>query len=375
MPTEIQNKLNRVSEFLSRHQLDGILLGHRANFAWITCGKDNYIASNSQNGVAAILATDKQRICFTNTIEAPRFSQEELAETGIEVVAHPWHDQAAGRKLLVELIAGRRIAADVADTGECDRYGAGLLKLPDDFVQLRWSLTPAEIQRYRQCGGRASAAIESACRKITPNMTEHQIAGILDEQVRARELLPVVTLVAADARLEQFRHPIPTDLRVERCCMLVTCASLGGLIANITRLVSFVPLTARLKKRQQAVCNVDAAINFSTRPGKTLGEMFGIIQQAYADNGFPGEWANHHQGGSTGYAGRETFAAPGVPIAVLENQAFAWNPSIAGVKSEDTILCTSDGVEFLTSPSENWPKLTATFGNRSVERADILVRA
>jgi Xaa-Pro aminopeptidase len=372
--SEIQTKSNRLSEFLSRHKLDGVLLGHRANFAWITCGKDNYIPSNSQNGVAAILATGRERICFTNTIESPRFVQEELAGTGIQVVAHPWHDAAAGRKALAKLIGGRRIAADVSDTGEFDRLGAGLQKLPEDFVQLRWSLTAAEVGRYRQGGRLASAAIESACRKISPKMTEHQIAGILDERVRAGGLLPVVTLVAADARLEKFRHPIPTDLRVQRYCMLVTCASLGGLISNITRVVSFEPLTARLKKRQRAVCNVDAAINLSTRPGKTLGQMFAVIQKAYAENGFAGEWANHHQGGSTGYAGREAFAVPGLSTKVLQDQAFAWNPSIAGVKSEDTILCTAEGVEFLTSPSATWPKIQAKFGKRTVERADILVR-
>jgi antitoxin VapB len=372
--SEIQTKLHRLGRFLSRHKLDGVLLGHRANFAWITGGKDNYIPSNSQNGVAAILATRRERICFTNTIESPRFSREELAGTGIEVVDYPWYDAAAGRKTLAKLIAGRRIAADVTDAGEFDRMGAGLRRLPDDFAQLRWSLTAAEIRRYRQGGRLASAAIESACRKIAPGMTEHQIAGILDREVRDRNLLPVVTLVAADGRVERFRHPIPTNLRVRRYCMLVTCASFGGLISNITRLVSFVPPSARLRKRQQAVCNVDAAVNLSTRPGKTLGEMFEIIATAYADNGFAGEWANHHQGGSTGYAGREAFATPGLDVAVLPNQAFAWNPSIAGVKSEDTILCRADGVEFLTSPSKDWPKIQARFGRRTLERADILVR-
>jgi Xaa-Pro aminopeptidase len=372
--SEIQTKLDRLEQFLARHQLDGVLLNHRANFAWITCGKSNFIPSNSQNGVASILATPRERICFTNSIESPRFAREELPGTGIKVVDFPWHEPEKGRKLLVDLIAGRRIAADVADNGNFDHFGAGLRRLPDDFVQLRWSLTAEEIERYRQGGKLASAAIESACRKIATGMSEHQIAGVLDQEVRDRGLVPVVTLVAADQRLAEFRHPIPTDLRMQRCCMLVTCASLGGLIANITRVVSFVPLSAEIKKRQQAVCNVDAAVNLSTKPGKTLGQMFDIIAQAYTDNGFAGEWAHHHQGGSTGYAGREAFAAPGLGIAVLENQAFAWNPSIAGVKSEDTILCTSKGIEFLTEPSREWPKLQVRIEGRTVERGDILVR-
>ena len=142
----------------------------------------------------------------------------------------------------------------------------------------------------------------------------------------------------------------------------------------MTRFVSFVPLSPEIRRKQQAVCNVDAAVNLSTRPGKTLGEMFKTLQKAYADNGFDGEYALHHQGGSTGYAGRDVFAEPGSSVAIVENQAFAWNPSITGVKSEDTILCTKSGIELITTISPDWPKIRGTFDGQSLDRADILVR-
>lgn len=374
MDDEIKTKLHRLTEFLDRHRLDGVFLNHRPNFAWITGGRDNHIAGNSPNGVAAILATRDSRICFTNTIEGPRFAEEELAGAGIEVVTYPWHDPKAATKKLKELIAGRKLAADPTDNGEFDRFAAGLLPLPADFSQLRWSLTEAEIRRYRDGGRRTSAAIESACRKIARKMTEHEIAAVLDAEVHSRGLIPVVTLVAADARVRRFRHPIPTETRVAQYCMLVTCASFGGLISNMTRFVSFEPLSPEIRKKQQAVCNVDAAVNLSTRPGKTLGELFAVLEKAYADNGHDGEYKLHHQGGSTGYAGRDVFAEPGCPVKVLENQAFAWNPSITGVKCEDTILCTKNGIEMITPISPDWPKVRGDFAGQSLHRADILLR-
>jgi Xaa-Pro dipeptidase len=250
MDNEIKTKMGRVAEYLDRHGLGGVFLNHRAGFAWITGGKDNHIASTSPSGVAGILVTRDSRICFTNTIEGPRFKDEELAGTGIEVVTFPWHDGKAGRKKMKELIAGRKIASDPTDGGDFDRFGAGFVPLPGDFSELRWALTPEEIQRYREGGRRTSAAIEAACRKIAIGMTEHEIAAVLDAEVHSRSMVPVVTLVAADERIAKFRHPIPTEQRVSRYCMLVSCASFGGLISNVTRFVSFAPLTADIRRRQ-----------------------------------------------------------------------------------------------------------------------------
>src|SRR5688572_18150238 len=100
MPTELESKTKRLAELCDRHGLDGVLLTHRSNFAWITCGKDNHIANNTPVGVASILATkDGKRVCLANEIEAPRMKGEELVGTGIETITFPWYDGAAGQKV------------------------------------------------------------------------------------------------------------------------------------------------------------------------------------------------------------------------------------------------------------------------------------
>lgn len=366
---EMENKFRRLSELLDRHNLDGLLLSHRNNFAWATGGRYNYIANNSATGVAAIYITRDRRVCLTNTIEGPRFRDEELAGLGIDVVAGAWYDRADQTRAARELIGNQRIAADADD------FGLATHPFPwDDFVQLRWSLEPEEIERYKEGGRRTSLAMERACREIKPGMTEHEVAGVLSHYVHAQGLVPVVNLIASDERVKRFRHPIPTDKKVERYVMLVICSEYCGLISNMTRFVSFGPLSDDQKRRQQAVVNVDTAVNLATRPGRTLGEIFGDLAKAYADNGFPDEWKLHHQGGSTGYAGREAFANPASPIRVVENQAFAWNPSITGVKSEDTVIVTAGGIEMITTMSADWPKLTGTANGQTMQRPDILVR-
>jgi Xaa-Pro aminopeptidase len=180
-----------------------------------------------------------------------------------------------------------------------------------------------------------------------------------------------VVLIAADDRIERYRHPLPTERKIDARVMTVVCGERHGLNCSATRLVSFGPLPAELRRRHDAVVRVDATLISETKPGRTLGEVFNAGQRAYAESGYADEWMHHHQGGSTGYVGREVRAAPGCPVQALGNQAFAWNPSLAGTKSEDTILVTDAGTEILTQ-AVDWPMIEVKIDGTNRHRPDIL---
>ena len=80
-------------------------------------------------------------------------------------------------------------------------------------------------------------------------------------------------------------------------------------------------------------------------PGRTFADVFADIQTFYADADFPDEWRLHHQGGSTGYRSRETIATPSTHDEIQAGMAFAWNPSIAGAKAEETFLLGARGAQ------------------------------
>jgi Xaa-Pro dipeptidase len=56
----------------------------------------------------------------------------------------------------------------------------------------------------------------------------------------------------------------------------------------------------------------------------------------------------------------------------MEGQVFAWNPSITGTKSEDSILINEEGFEVLTS-IPGWPMQEVEINGQTVERPAILV--
>ena len=182
----------------------------------------------------------------------------------------------------------------------------------------------------------------------------------------------IVKLIATDERIFNYRHPLPTSKRLERYAMLVLCGRQRGVVCSITRLVHFGPLPEVLRHKAEAVARVDAKMIAAIRAGESLKDIFQWAVQAYADSGYPEEWRLHHQGGAAGYEPREYLATPGSTEVVTLGQAYAWNPSITGVKSEDTILVGEKGNEILTA-IPGWPVIQVDVNGKTLERPAILV--
>jgi antitoxin VapB len=361
---EIGVKTERVRRFMEERGLSAVALGTQASFAWITAGGDNHVGLGSEGGVATVVITPSGRHVVTNAIEGPRMEDEEIAGLGFELHVHPWHNEGP-ETTVARLASGGTIAADGSLPGA--------VNLASDIARLRWQLLPPEIERYREVGRTCGAILSDLAREVSPGMTELQVAGAMQVRCFAADLLPTVCLIAADERACRYRHPIPTEKRVERLVMLVIGARRWGLGISATRVVHFGPLPEELGRKHEAVCAVDACFILRSRPGAKVSDVFSAACDEYARQGFADEWTLHHQGGATGYAARDYKATPTSEEVVLDAQAFAWNPSISGTKSEDTIVVTSSGPEVLSS-SPDWPMRTATCGTGSIERPAVLER-
>jgi Xaa-Pro aminopeptidase len=158
---------------------------------------------------------------------------------------------------------------------------------------------------------------------------------------------------------------------LDRYTMLILCGRKWGLVCSITRLIYFGRLPDELRAKAEAVAHVDARFITSTRPGRELRDVFHQAAQVYREQGFADEWQLHHQGGPAGYEPREFIVTPTTTDIVSVGQVFAWNPSITGVKSEDTILVGADKNEVLTSIFD-WPTVKVQLDGQEIERPAIL---
>jgi antitoxin VapB len=351
--SEQQRKLEIIRSWMTSHNLGGLYLQSAGCFAWATCGASSYINTATTNGLASLLITQDHQYLITSNVEAPRLEKEEqLMAKGWDFRVTPWHTSLTN---IMELSHGLILGSD----GPLD----GALDVSADLARLRVNLT-----RFRKLGEVCAKAMQAAIQTVKPGQTEYQIAANLAVGTEAQGAQAIVNLIATDERIFSYRHPLPTAKKLEKYAMLILCGRKSGLICSITRLVHFGPLSDDLKRKVEACARVDAAFISSTRPGRSLGDIIDIIVKTYSDAGYPDEWQKHHQGGTCGYEPREYLAVPGSPERVVVGQVYAWNPSITGYKSEDTMLVGENQNEVLTAiPS--WPETVVD----DIARPSILV--
>jgi len=352
--TDRAEKRRRVLDLLRRTGSERLVLTGVGALAWYLDGARSFVQLSAERGVLAVVVGPDGDTVVTPNNEVERMVAEELPDD-VVLRVRPWWEPLLGP----DLAPG---APGVLH--EDDPVAAEGLRAA------RATLLPGEQDRYRLLGRDTAEAMTATALLLRPDTPEREAAAMLARELVARGADPTVLLVSGEPR-RAFRHPLPTAAPLGERAMLVVCARRHGLIANATRWVCFTPPSVEQQDADQRIRAVETAFLAATRPGATLGEVLAAGTAAYAEHGFAAdEWTRHHQGGPTGYAGRDPVATPGSPLPVVAGQAFAWNPSGPGVKSEDTVLLGADGLEVLTADGV-WPTAPDALG---LLRPDVLVR-
>jgi antitoxin VapB len=360
---ELDAKHEKLVEWLRAQALAGVLIRRNENVAWLTGGAvELRVLTPCETGVASLLVTAAgKRYYFTTENEAPRLHDEEFGALDFEPVLFPWW--ADDTNTAAVKLAGGPVGSDTHIAG----------RRPVDLAPLRAALSETEIARYRWLGAETAAATVEALNQVEPGLSEYDLEAITAAGLLRRGILPSVYLFAVDERILKYKHAVARGKRLKHYAMLNLCSRKWGLVISITRFLHFGALPAELGVRFEAAAQVNAALLNATRVGATSAELFRVAQAAYAAQGFPGEERFHHLGGPTGYGEREWIATPQGTEVVVNNQAFAWNPSIRGGKTEDTVLLRDGVIENLT-PTLELPSIPASVEGSTYAAAGVLVK-
>lgn len=359
---EIRHKQELLRRLMTKRKISGIYIKKHNNFSWLTGGEISYVNFDTEMGRVGLLLTLDKAYAVCNNTEAVRMEKEsQIEEQGYEIRRFPWYNDR--EMAIVQELGGSSLGAD---------YGLpGAVELSPEISSLRYSLTPWEVERYRKLARLTAQAAEETLQTVRKGDKECAVVGRLAKRLWENRIDFVIAFCAADERITYFQHPVTSEKRIEKRAMLSVNARKEGLLVSLNRFVHLGKVPGLLKKQYRDVVYIDSVMMAATIPGRPAVEAFKVGLEAYKTLGYPDEFELRHQGGPVGYAPRDYRVSFATSDIIQENQGFAWNPSISGTKSEDTMLATSKGPVILSEPVVH-PSLCMEVGGFSFRRPDIL---
>jgi antitoxin VapB len=320
--------------------LDSFVLRRNPNLAWAIAGRA-HVPTTIDMACFDLIITQDSATAITNVVEAPRLIAEELpSEVSVKTIK--WSE---GRDPL--LPTGPKVGSD--------QPGADRIDLGTEVEMIRASLIDSDLERFKEICVDAAVALGNAMKQVESSDREIDVAGLITHSLWQADLEIAFLGVAGQDRVHQFRHPLPTDAVVGNRVSASICAKRKGLIASVTRIVTFGEVTDQMISDYTSIYKVEAALLDATVVGAPFSDPINAAIAAYPASGFVAdEWTKHHQGGPTGFLPRDWPANQTSSRLIANNQPIAWNPTGKGWKAEDTIVATDSGVKML-SVDPDWP--------------------
>jgi Xaa-Pro dipeptidase len=228
--------------------------------------------------------------------------------------------------------------------------------------RMRSIKSPHELDRIRQAGELAEAAVHVARLHLREEMTELEAAETLIDAVKTDDGFhePLVQFGPNSA----IPHATAGHRRLERGDMVLFDLSgmVGGYLSDITRMTTFGDATTEMKKVFDIVLEAQQAAIAKAAPGVPCQELDRAARQVITRAGY-GEFFTHRTGHGLGLDIHEPpflvegNTAPLEPGQVVTIEPGIYLPGKFGVRIEDDIVITARGCEVLT---DGQPSLVET---------------
>lgn len=350
----IPNRIAAVRSCLDRSGLDAILIVDINNIRYL-CG------FTGSDGVAVI---SRGGLWFLTDSRYLAQAADEV--TGFTLVEYRRKLIETGSLLMGQGFARVGFEASVLTVGDhaqlAASYNSGeLIALPDDFVALRSVKDRHELAAMEKIAAIASGAFLQLLPRISPGVTERQLALRLEWLLRdaGADAVSFPFIVASGPR-GSLPHASPTDRQI-RCGELITF-DFGGILDGYCSDETVTVAVGKADQRQREIYRIvkeahDLALE-QIRPGAGCREVDAAARDHIAAHGY-----NENFGHGTGHGvGLEIHEKPTVSprsTEILEEgmvitiEPGIYLPGWGGVRIEDTVCVTRDGYRLLTNVPKN----------------------
>lgn len=227
--------------------------------------------------------------------------------------------------------------------------------------ELREVKDESELVLIRKAVEIAEAGFDHILGYIKPGQTEIEVANELDFYMRSKGASGVSfdTIVASGVR-SAMPHGVASDKVIENGDMVTIDFGCyyKGYASDMTRTFAIGDPGDELKKIYEVVKEANEKVNEAARPGITGKELDAVARDHITAQGYGDEFGHTtghglglevHEGPSISHRNTEKL----VPGNVVTNEPGIYISGLGGVRIEDDLVITEDGVEnLMTTPKE-----------------------
>jgi Xaa-Pro dipeptidase len=354
------NRLTKLMEQAGDRGFDVVALVPGPNLFYLT-GLSFHL---SERPVVVFLPVNK-----TPAIVVPAFEAVKVESTSIEMDVFPYTDEegytGAFKNACVALgLTERTIGAEafkmrLVEAQLLEQYAPGCRLVPaeDALAELRMRKDEHELEQMRRAIAISEAALRTTMQRARAGATEKEIAAnlVVEMLQGGGEGLsfPPIVVAGANAALP---HATPSERPIQpgETIVIDFGTTVGGYAADITRTFVFGELEPELARVYEVVKAANSAGRAAVRPGVTAEEVDQAARAVIEEAGY-GEYFNHRTGHGLGLetheppyivAGNKQTLEPGMTFTV---EPGVYLPGRGGVRVEDDVVVTADGVESLTT--------------------------
>jgi Xaa-Pro dipeptidase len=360
------SRLTKLSAALRTGSLDALALNVGPSLTYLT-GLHFHL---SERPVVVIFAADNAPL-----IVLPELEMLKLADLPYAIKAFPYPENPAEwdgvfRKAVQSLgLDGKRIGVEPRAMRLLEfrhvQAGAPEADFPDAsevVSRLRVRKDPDEIAAMRKAVKVAQSALEATIPLIKVGMTEKERAAELVVQLLrhgSQSEMPFSPIVSGGPNSAN-PHASPSERRLLPGDLLVIDwgAAVDSYISDLTRTFAVGEVKPEFKKIHQIVLEANVAGRAAAKPGVPCANVDKAARAVIEQAGY-GQYFTHRTGHGIGMEGHEEPYMRSDNMQLLEpGMAFTVEPGIYlpernGVRIEDNMVITEDGVECLSGLERN----------------------